>query len=51
MGKQSPGAAAAHQVQDSINDLTLAVQARSSMSGGLRKKRSDAVPFRIAQIG
>jgi hypothetical protein len=31
MGEQSPGTAAAHQVRDSIDDLALAVEARSSM--------------------
>jgi hypothetical protein len=51
VGKQTPRASASQQIENGIDDLTVAVEARSTMKRGSRKKRCDAVPFRIAHIG
>jgi len=51
VGKQAPRASASQQIENGIDDLTVAMKARSSMKRGSRKQRSDTAPFRIAQIG
>src|SRR5215470_11524697 len=49
--KQAPRASASQRIENGIHDLTVAISARSPMERGHRKQRSDAAPFRIAQIG
>ena len=51
MGKQRLGASASQQRENDIDDLAVAMKARSSMKRGSREQISDAVPFRITQIG
>src|SRR5215469_2461298 len=48
--QQAPCASASQQIEHSIDDFTLAMKTRSPMKRGHRKQRSDAVPFRIAQV-
>jgi hypothetical protein len=50
VGKQTPSASASQQIENGIDDLTVAMEARPSVKRGSREKRSNAVPFRIAQI-
>jgi hypothetical protein len=50
MGKQSPGAAAAYQVQDRIEYFTWTIKPGASVYSRSWEKRSDAIPFRIAYI-
>jgi hypothetical protein len=49
--KQSPSAAAPHDVEDGVEDLAWAVESRTSGGFGSGKVGLQAAPFGIRQIG
>ena len=51
MGQKAPSTATSHDVEDSVEDLTQAMEARSPFVIRSRQESIDALPLNVAKIG